>query len=193
MQRFQIAKSIEEALNVNPVVAMLGPRQSGKTTLARVFSAYPSQNYFDLEDPLDQARLSNPKLALEDLTGLVVIDEIQRSPELFPVLRVLVDRPNNLARFLILGSASRDLIRQTSETLAGRISYIEVTPFSLGEVGVSASKELWLRGGFPKSFLAASDGISGRWREEYIRTYLERDLPVLGVQIPAASIECLFN
>jgi predicted AAA+ superfamily ATPase len=188
MQRNQYLTSIEQALRVNPVVAMLGPRQCGKTTLARAYSEYPSQNYFDLEDPLDHARLANPKLALEDLSGLVVIDEIQRSPELFPVLRVLVDRPKNQARFLILGSASRDLIRQTSESLAGRISYIEVTPFSLSEVGSAESKILWSRGGFPKSFLAASDMESRRWREDYIRTYLERDLPMLGIQIPASSI-----
>jgi len=188
MQRFQFVNSIKESLKVNPVVAMLGPRQCGKTTLARSLGDYPSPNYFDLEDPLDLARLSNPKLALESLSGLVVIDEIQRSPELFPVLRVLVDRPNNTARFLILGSASRDLIQQSSETLAGRISYLEVTPFTLREVGVSSLSALWIRGGFPRSFLAASDLESSRWREDYIRTYLERDLPMLGIQIPSASI-----
>lgn len=188
MQRNQYLTAIQQALQVNPVVAMLGPRQCGKTTLARAYGEYPSQNYFDLEEPLDHARLMNPKIALEDLGGLVVIDEVQRSPELFPVLRVLVDRPHNRARFLILGSASRDLIQQTSETLAGRISYLEISPFSLFEVGVASSKVLWSRGGFPRSFLAGSDKESSRWRDDYIRTYLERDLPMLGIQIPAASI-----
>lgn len=188
MERYQLLKRIESNLKLNPVVAMLGPRQCGKTTLARELSEYPSLNYFDLEDPQDQARLLNPKLALEDLRGLIVIDEIQRSPELFPVLRVLVDRPANPARFLILGSASRDLIHQSSETLAGRISYLEITPFTLDEVTPAHSRVLWTRGGFPRSYLAASDQESYRWREEYVRTYLERDLPMLGIQIPSASI-----
>jgi predicted AAA+ superfamily ATPase len=188
MDRSQIVGVIKNALEINPVVAILGPRQCGKTTLARGIGQFPSPNYFDLEDPIDLARLANPKLALENLEGLVVIDEIQRSPDLFPVLRVLVDRPINRARFLILGSASRDLINQSSETLAGRISYIEVTPFTLGEVGTKDSEKLWIRGGFPRSFLSVSDRASSDWREDYIRTYLERDLPALGVQIPAMSI-----
>ena len=188
MERKQLVTSIKTALEGNPIVAMLGPRQCGKTTLARSIGHYKSANYFDLEDHLDLARLSNPKFALESLRGLVVIDEIQRSPELFPVLRVLADRPDNPAKFLILGSASRDLIQQTSETLAGRISYLEITPFTLSEVGPSSARSLWLRGGFPRSYLARSDLESSRWREDYIRTYLERDLPMLGVQIPPASI-----
>ena len=188
MKRIKLLSEIKASLQLNPVVAMLGPRQCGKTTLAREFVEYPSTNYFDLEDPQDHARLLNPKLALEDLKGLVVIDEIQRSPELFPVLRVLVDRPDNPVRFLILGSASRDLIHQSSETLAGRISYLEVSPFTLDEVTSANSKVLWARGGFPRSYLAASELESYRWREDYIRTYLERDLPMLGIQIPSPSI-----
>jgi len=143
---------------------------------------------FDLEDPTDLALLASPRLALQDLQGLIVIDEIQRSPELFPVLRVLVDRPENSARFLILGSASRDLIRQSSETLAGRIGHIELTPFTLGETGVESWQHLWLRGGFPKSYLASSDTASGQWRKDYIATFLERDLPSLGITIPPQSL-----
>jgi hypothetical protein len=143
---------------------------------------------FDLEDPTDLALLASPRLALQDLQGLIVIDEIQRSPELFPVLRVLVDRPENSARFLILGSASRDLIRQSSETLAGRIGHIELTPFTLSETGVESWQHLWLRGGFPKSYLASSDTASVQWRKDYIATFLERDLPSLGITIPPQSL-----
>jgi predicted AAA+ superfamily ATPase len=175
------------------VAALLGPRQSGKTTLARQIAAatkdFPAeQNYFDLEDPTHLDRLANPKLALDGLRGLVVIDEIQRRPDLFPILRVLADRPQTPARFLILGSASRDLIRQGSETLAGRIGFVEVTPFTLGEVGVAETDKLWLRGGFPLSFLAVQEADSAQWREFYIRTFLERDIPALGIQIPPAAL-----
>jgi len=148
----------------------------------------PPSNYFDLEDPTDLARLEDPKLALDGLTGLVVIDEIQRVPELFPLLRTLVDRRPSPARFLILGSASRDLIRQGSETLAGRLTFIEVTPFALREVGTPAQDELWLRGGFPRSFLADSGELSAAWRKSFIRTFLERDIPALGIQIPPQAI-----
>ncbi len=166
----------------------------GKTTLARQFARSgqlpfnENLNYFDLEDPAQLERLATPKLALERLAGLVVIDEVQHRPALFPILRVLVDRENNPARFLILGSASRDLIRQGSETLAGRIEFIEVTPFSLEETGLPSLDTLWLRGGLPLSFLAVSDEASWRWREAYIKTFLERDIPALGLQIPAATL-----
>jgi hypothetical protein len=171
----------------------LGPRQSGKTTLARQIAAtvpgFPEgQNYFDLEDPAHLERLENPRLALSGLRGLVVIDEIQRRPDLFPILRVLADRPETPAQFLILGSASRDLIRQGSETLAGRIGFVAVTPFTLSEVGGANAEQLWLRGGFPISYLAASDADSAQWREFYIRTFLERDIPALGIQIPALAL-----
>ena len=185
---------IKSALSYSPVVSLLGPRQCGKTTLARQFLErevrdFPGKlNYFDLEDPLDLARLENPKLALETLQGIVVIDEIQRSPNLFPILRVLVDRPENPARFLILGSASRDLIRQGSETLAGRIAFIEVTPFALHELGASQIQQLWLRGGFPRSYLARTDDESSNWRKDFIRTFLERDVPSLGIQIDPQSL-----
>lgn len=145
-------------------------------------------NYFDLEDPAHLERLATPRLALESLTGLVVIDEIQHRPDLFPILRVLVDRAHNPAKFLILGSASRDLIRQGSETLAGRIGFVEVAPFSLVETGAEMSDTLWVRGGFPLSFLAESDPASWLWRETYIKTFLERDIPSLGIQIPAATL-----
>jgi len=189
VQRTALQNRAQLLLRTFKIVALLSPRQSGKTTLARQITAtipdFPAErNYFDLEDPAHLDRLENPKLALEGLHGLVVIDEIQRRPELFPVLRVLADRPGPPARFLILGSASRDLIRQGSETLAGRIGFVAVTPFTLGEVGVAEVEKLWLRGGFPLSFLAASDADSAQWREFYIRTFLERDIPALGIQIP---------
>ena len=178
---------IQGAFRSAPVVALLGPRQCGKTTLARLLfekQAASRVNYFDLEDPEDVARLVSPKLALADLNGLVVIDEIQRRPELFPVLRVLVDRPDSAARFLVLGSASPELIRQSSESLAGRIAFLELTPFGLAEVGAAELKKLWLRGGFPRSFLAETDQLSDDWRKDYVRTFLERDIPSLGIRIP---------
>lgn len=193
VQRVSLLERVSNLLRLFKVVALLGPRQSGKTTLARQIASettgFPKErNYFDLEDPVHLDRLANPKLALEGLRGLVVIDEIQRRPDLFPVLRVLADRPETPARFLILGSASRDLIRQGSETLAGRIAFTEVTPFTLGEVGVAEVDKLWLRGGFPLSFLAANEADSAQWREFYIRTFLERDIPALGIQIPPAAL-----
>src|SRR3990167_1752798 len=193
ISRINWEKRVIEAFAQHPVVAILGPRQCGKTTLAReIFSNSSSSarletNYFDLEDPVHINRLQNTKLALESLQGLIVIDEIQLVPELFPVLRVLVDRPSNQGRFLILGSASRDLIRQSSETLAGRIQYLELTPFSLQEISINKQQLLWMRGGFPKSFLASDDQLSSKWREEFIRTYLERDLPQLGITIPSQT------
>jgi len=193
MQRTALQARVSNLLRLFKVVALLGPRQSGKTTLARQIASatkdFPMErNYFDLEDPVHLDRLENPKLALEGLRGLVVIDEIQRRPDLFPVLRVLADRPETPARFLILGSASRDLLRQGSETLAGRIGFTEVTPFTLSEVGAGEAEKLWLRGGFPLSFLAANEADSAQWREFYIRTFLERDIPALGIQIPPAAL-----
>jgi hypothetical protein len=194
MQRQQFISRISDYFQVAKVVALLGPRQSGKTTLARQFAASgvtrfnEALNYFDLEDPAQLERLATPRLALENLTGLVVIDEIQHRPDLFPILRVLTDRERNPAQFLVLGSASRDLIRQGSETLAGRIGFVEVTPFSLEETGSEATDTLWLRGGFPLSFLATSDEASWLWRESYLKTFLERDIPSLGIQIPAATL-----
>lgn len=194
MLRECFTRRVRDALRRSPVVALLGPRQAGKTTLARQvveagdLAFRDRLNYFDLEDPAHVERLATPRLALDSLTGLVVIDEVQHRPNLFPVLRVLVDRPDNPARFLVLGSASRDLIRQSSESLAGRIEFVEVTPFGLAEVGSEHLDALWLRGGFPPSFLAPSDDDAWHWRDNYIRTFLERDIPSLGVRVPALTL-----
>ncbi len=191
MDRTSWINRIEDRFAVQPVVGLLGPRQCGKTTLARAYAErHPDVllTRFDLEDPLDLAALANPRLALQDLTGLVIIDEIQRAPELFPLLRVLVDRPQNPARFLVLGSASRDLLRQSSESLAGRIGYIELTPFSLSEISGEQKDSLWIRGGFPPAFLAVSDAASHQWRKDYIATFLERDIPALGIAIAPRSL-----
>ncbi len=191
MDRASYLSRIHSRFDIHPVVALLGPRQCGKTTLARMYAEKHPEipvTRFDLEDPTDLAALDHPKLALQGLRGLVVIDEIQRTPELFPLLRVLADRPDNPARFLILGSASRDLIRQSSETLAGRIGYLELTPFSLAETGSDSAARLWLRGGFPPSFLAPHEADSLQWRKDYIATFLERDLPALGITIPPQSL-----
>lgn len=178
--RQNFREEIQTALSRNPVVAVLGPRQCGKTTLAREFVPEISANYFDLEDPATLAVMGNPMTALAPLRGLVVIDEAQRNPEIFPILRVLADRSDTPAKFLILGSASPELSRQSSESLAGRVEVVEMSGFSLAEVGVTAERALWLRGGFPRSFLAEDDDASDRWRREFIRTFLERDLALLG-------------
>jgi predicted AAA+ superfamily ATPase len=144
--------------------------------------------YFDLESPEDLARLQDPLLALRALRGIVVIDEIQRLPDLFPVIRILVDRPRNPARFLILGSASPDLLRQSSETLAGRIIYYRLPGFMLDDIGVKHHKTLWLRGGFPLSYLAATHAASHEWRRSFVQTFLERDIPQLGISIRATTL-----
>jgi len=188
IQRTSLLQSIRTALGRSRVVALIGPRQSGKTTLARQFVPSDSLNYLDLEDLTSLARLQEPMTALRDLHGLVVIDEIQRKPELFPLLRVLCDRQPLPARFLILGSASPDLLRASSESLAGRVETVPVSGFSLAEVGVEAQSRHWLRGGFPLSFLAASDTDSLAWRRNFVQTFLERDLPQFGVRIPAATL-----
>lgn len=182
-------------LQRSPVVGILGARQVGKTTLARQLVAERGESvaFLDLENPVDLARLQDPMLGLKDLRGLVVLDEIQRRPEIFTVLRVLADRPGNPARFLVLGSASPDLLRQTSESLAGRIVYYELRGFGLDEVGVAAADALWLRGGFPRSFLAESDRGSFEWRHSFVRTFLERDLPQLGVRVPSEVLRRFWN
>lgn len=188
MIRRHYFEAIEEGFRSHPVVALLGPRQCGKTTLARQYAPKES-HYFDLEDPTHLARLESAMLALEDLRGLVVIDEIQRRPDLFPVLRVLADRAGprwRSVRFLILGSASRDLIRQGSESLAGRITFVEISPFSLAEV--RKPRRLWLRGGFPRSYLSETLNQSISWRNAFIQSYVERDIPALGIQIPSAAL-----
>ncbi|MFN5194712.1 MAG: ATP-binding protein [Cyanobacteriota bacterium] len=181
--------ALQAALARSPVVAMLGPRQCGKTTLARQLVSVQSANYFDLEDPISLARLDQPLTALGELRGTVVIDEVQRRRELFPLLRVLADRPDQPARFLILGSASPALLRQSSESLAGRLEIVEMEGFSLAEVGLDQATMLWLRGGFPRSFLAANDEDSLIWRRDFIRTLLESDLPQLGVRVPAVTLQ----
>ncbi len=181
-------EAIRAALARSRIVTLIGPRQCGKTTLAREFLAEDSANYFDLEDPASLARLAEPMTALCSLKGLVVIDEVQRRPDLFPVLRVLVDRKGFAGRFLILGSASGDLLRQSSETLAGRMETLTLRGFSLGELGNPAPELHWLRGGFPRSYLAASAADSTAWRKNFIQTLLERDLPQWGVRTPSAAL-----
>lgn len=179
---------IQSALQRSRVVVLVGPRQCGKTTLARTFVSPESLNYFDLEDPVSLARLDQPMTALRDLQGLVVIDEVQRRPDLFPVLRVLVDRDPLPAHFLVLGSASPDLLRQSSESLAGRLETVTMGGFHLAEVESERQVQHWLRGGFPLSFLASSDEDSAIWRKHFIQTFLERDLPQLGINIPAYTL-----
>lgn len=187
MERLSYLKQIADNYRIHSVCAILGARQVGKTTLARQFIQDKQHVFFDLENPLDLARLENPMLTLSAITNkLIVIDEIQRRPDLFPILRVLVDREDNNCTFLILGSASRELIRQSSETLAGRIGYIELPPLSLFEI--NDSKNLWLRGGFPRSYFAQTDADSYAWRQKYISTFLELDIPNLGLNIPAQQM-----
>lgn len=184
MNRSKYIQKISDCFAVNPAVAILGPRQCGKTTLANIYASDVAPKiFFDLENPLDLAKLEAPMLALEKLEGLIIIDEIQRRPELFPLLRVLIDKNRGKQQFLILGSASRDLIAQSSESLAGRISYVELTPFTLAETG--AAERLFLRGGFPPSYLAEDVAKSNLWRKAYISTFLERDIPNLGINIAA--------
>lgn len=186
MKRDRYLDQIKKQFQVHAACAILGPRQVGKTTLARMFVENEETAFFDLENPRDIARLDNPMLALEGFSNqFIVIDEIQMRPDLFPVLRVLIDQ-HKQRKFLILGSASRDLIKQSSETLAGRIGYIELCPISLFEV--HDSQKLWLRGGFPNSYLAQADDQSYLWRQDYIKTFLERDIPALGFNIPAAQL-----
>jgi uncharacterized protein len=186
--RQNLLERLRGRLKSNPAVVLLGPRQCGKTTLALQLEGRAEGGYFDLENPADLARLSQPMTALEPLRGLIVIDEVQRRPDLFPILRVLLDRKSVRARFLILGSASPDLLRQSSETLAGRIATIEMSGFTLDELHVEAADRLWLRGGFPRSYLARTEQVSVAWREDFIRTFLERDLAQLGVRIPAGTM-----
>jgi len=190
MERDQDVLAVQTALARFPVVGIIGARQAGKTTLARAIAKRQlgPVTHFDLEDTADLARLADPRLALGDLRGLVILDEIQRRPEIFPTLRVLADRRPRRVRFLVLGSASPDLLRQGSESLAGRIHYHELKGLSLSDVGRTRLKRLWLRGGFPRSFLARSETESVAWRRALIRTFLERDLPQLGVQIPAETL-----
>ena len=179
---------VRTALKRSRVVAILGARQCGKTTLARQFVPAESLNYFDLEDPESLARLAEPDTALRPLRGLVVIDEIQRRPDLFPLLRVLADRPPLPARFLILGSASPALLRQSSETLAGRLETVQLEGFRLADLGAPAQGRHWLRGGFPLAYTARSEKDSMAWRRQFIQTFLERDVPQLGAAVSAETL-----
>jgi predicted AAA+ superfamily ATPase len=184
---FYIEK-LSTAIRRSPVVALLSPRQCGKTTLARIFGLERESTHFDLESQPDLQRLQNPEMVLGSLKGVVILDEIQRLPELFKVLRVLVDRPEGTTRFLILGSASPGLVKNVSETLAGRVEFIELSGFDTSETRTDSWQNLWLRGGFPRSYLADSDEDSLAWREGFVRTFLERDIPQLGITIPSAAM-----
>ncbi len=188
INRPELLRRVRVALRRSRVVALIGPRQCGKTTLARELAEADSPNYFDLEDPVSLARLDEPVTALRSLRGLVVIDEVQRRPELFPVLRVLADRRPLPAHFLILGSASPELLRQSSESLAGRIERVAMSGFSLSEVGSAAESRHWRRGGFPPSFLAPREADSLAWRKNFIQSFLERDLPQWGIAVPATAL-----
>jgi predicted AAA+ superfamily ATPase len=188
VERVHALEQIRRALKRSRVVALVGPRQCGKATLARQLVRPDSPNYFDLEDPASLARLAEPMLALTPLRGVVVIDEVQRHPELFSVLRVLADRKPLPARFLILGSASPALLRQSSETLAGRVETIALSGFNLSEVGSAQLNRHWLRGGYPRAFLARSNADSLAWRQQFIQTFVERDLPQLGINIAAQAM-----
>ena len=195
MERSLFLGRISEYFRTHPVVGILGPRQSGKTTLARAYIEASADDtpvhYFDLEDPEHVNRLEEAQLTLTPLQGLIVIDEVQRRPDLFPLLRVLVDRPQGGQRYLILGSASRELIQQSSETLAGRIAYLELPPFSAFEA--DDEQLLWLRGGFPRSYLAPSDRDSLNWRRAYVTNFLERDIPALGIRLAPSALRRLWT
>lgn len=187
MKRDAFLNTINQLIRVHPAVALLGPRQCGKTTLAQMYAkTHQPSKRFDLENPEDLVFLENPMLSLSNIEGLVIIDEVQRRPDLFPVLRVLIDRHKENQKFLILGSASRDLIQQSSETLAGRLAYIEVTPFSYWET--KETQKLWVRGGFPLSYLADTDSDAFTWLKFYITSFLERDIPSLGIHVPALTL-----
>jgi uncharacterized protein len=188
LARPAVHTAVRRALGRGRVVALVGPRQAGKTTLARAVVPAGSANYFDLEHPADLARLAEPMTALAPLRGVVVIDEIQRRPDLFPVLRVLADRRPLPARFLVLGSASPGLLQQSSESLAGRLEVIEVGGFLLAETGVASLDRHWRRGGFPRAWLARSERESWAWREQFVRAFLERDVPQLGIGIAAPTL-----
>lgn len=188
IDRPELLSQVRSALKRSRVVALIGPRQCGKTTVARQIVAHDSSRYFDLEDPTSLARLDEPMTALRPLRGTIVIDEVQRRPELFPVLRVLADRKPLRARFLILGSASPALLNQSSESLAGRLETIPMTGFELSELGAQSLPRHWRRGGYPLSYLARSERDSVAWRKQFIQTFLERDLPQLGIRVPATTM-----
>jgi len=195
IERKQEMDDVKRLLKRNPIVGIVGARQVGKTTLAQelIKQNRGSVSYYDLENPEDLARLADPMLVLKRHRGLVAIDEIQRFPEIFPVLRVLADRAKTPARFLILGSASPELLQSSSETLAGRVTFHHLKGFSLNEVGIDNGTDLWLRGGFPRAYLAGSHTASHQWRRDFIRTFLERDLPQLGITVRATTMQRFWN
>lgn len=186
--RQKILEELRKALSRTPATALLGPRQCGKTTLSKELNKTLSGTFFDLEDPRDVNRLQNPMLSLEREQGYVIIDEVQKKPELFEILRVLVDRPENTMKVLLLGSASPHLMKKAAESLAGRISFVDMSGFNIEEVGEEHSEKLWERGGFPRSYLAEDTEASFAWRNDFIRTFLERDIPQLGINIPAETL-----
>jgi uncharacterized protein len=189
INRPEFIKEIETLIRNNPVTAIMGPRQCGKTTLACAIAQSTESNFFDLEDPADYDLLSEtPKIILQQQKGLVILDEIQRIPELFPLLRVLADEPDSHRKFLILGSASPELVHKSSESLAGRIGFVNMTGFNLHEVGVENQEKLWQRGGFPRSFLGADEQHSFSWRKNFILTFLERDISNYGINIPPVTL-----
>ncbi len=188
IERNQYLSLIKEAFQVHPVVALLGPRQCGKTTLAKQFGNAVQAAWFDLENPVDVRKLTAPMRIFETLKGLIVLDEIQRKPDLLPLLRVIADQADSDKQFLILGGASPNLIKNASESLAGRVGFVDLSGFNYTETGIESRDRLWIRGGFPRSFLSESDAISMQWREAFIRTFLERDIPQLGISIPSEAL-----
>lgn len=188
INRSRDADRLGRALGEAPIVLLTGPRQCGKSTLARTVIDPPRSHHFDLEDPRDAARLTEPTLALARSDGTIVIDEAQHRPDLFPILRVLADEDDRPGRFLLLGSASPSLVGLASESLAGRVALVELGGFTLEDVGAPSLDQLWQRGGLPRSFLATDDGRSARWRDSYIATFLERDLANLGVRVPPTTM-----
>jgi len=189
IDRFALQNQILDSLESNPITALLGPRQCGKTTIARSLAKQTINTFYDLENPSDYSSLTqSPMLQLESNEGLIVLDEVQRIPALFPILRVLADKTSENRKFLILGSASPNLTKGASESLAGRISFVDMSGFSLNDLGYENWKKLWLRGSFPRAYLANTEKESYSWRENYIRTFLERDIPQMGISIPSAAL-----
>ncbi|MBI5573387.1 MAG: ATP-binding protein [Elusimicrobia bacterium] len=188
VKRDGLINEIKESLRRNPVTALLGPRQCGKTTVAKLVSEKFESEYFDLENPTDAAKLRTPQIIFDNTKGIIILDEIQRKPELLPIIRVFADRKPLKLRFLVLGSASPELIKKSSESLAGRVHFIEMSGFSIHETGIDKINKLWIRGGFPKSFLAKNDDESMTWRYDFIKTFLERDIFQLGMNIPSATL-----